>query len=370
VESLGLRHCFGGVYAGRRVLVTGHTGFKGSWLSLWLTAMGAEVRGLALPPDTDPSHCRLLELGVVEAIIDLRDAGAVDRAVDGFRPEVVFHLAAQPLVRRSFREPVATFETNVLGLVHLLDSLRRCAGVRAIVNVTTDKCYEVDDRKDGYIEGDCLGGHDPYSASKACAEIVSSAWRRSYFDADRAAGRANTLLATARAGNVIGGGDWAEDRLVPDLVRNAVAGRPTPIRNPAAVRPWQHVLEPLSGYLLLEQRLLEGDQRCADAWNFGPAREGHLTVRALVEALGRHWPEVGMRTDDRSHPHETEELRLDWDKARRELGWGPVWDAPQMLARTAEWYRDFYTAGKLLSREQLSEYVNDARRVGMAWATR
>ncbi|MCK7491692.1 MAG: CDP-glucose 4,6-dehydratase [Comamonadaceae bacterium] len=221
VESLDLTHCFRGAYRGRRVLVTGHTGFKGSWLVLWLRSMGADVSGLALPPDTEPSHYRLLSLGIAEALIDLRDAEAVASAVRRMRPELVFHLAAQPLVRRSFREPVATVATNVMGLVYLLEAVRGCSTVRAVVNVTTDKCYEVDERAVGYTEEDRLGGYDPYSASKACAEILSACWRRSFLGADSMKGQADVLLATARAGNVLGGGDWAEDRLVPDLVRAA-----------------------------------------------------------------------------------------------------------------------------------------------------
>ena len=368
MESLDLTRCFGGTYAGRRVLVTGHTGFKGSWLSLWLKSMGAEVCGLALPPDTEPSHHRLLALGNIEALIDLCRLRAVEAAIERFRPEIVFHLAAQPLVRRSFREPVATVTTNVLGLVNLLEAVRRCEAVRAVVNVTTDKCYEVDDRADGYAESDRLGGYDPYSASKACAEIISSSWRRSFFAADGASDRPSVLLATARAGNVVGGGDWAEDRLVPDLVRNAVAGRPTLIRNPEAIRPWQHVLEPLSGYLLLGQRLLEGQKQFADAWNFGPEREGNLPVRTIVKGLAVHWPDVRMQADDGRHPHETQELRLSWDKAEGALGWRPVWSAPQMLKQTVLWYRSFYSNSKVLSRAQLEAYVEDARRAGIAWA--
>lgn len=368
MESVALTRCFGSTYSGRRVLVTGHTGFKGSWLALWLRSLGAEVCGLALAADTEPSHHRLLALDFPEALVDLRDAAAVDRAVERFQPEVIFHLAAQPLVRRSFREPVATVATNIMGLVHLFEAIRRCPSVLAVVNATTDKCYEIDGREGGYIETDRLGGFDPYSASKACAEILSACWRRSFYSADAMPGRVPVLLATARAGNVIGGGDWAEDRLVPDLVRAAAAGRPAPVRNPSAVRPWQHVLEPLSGYLLLGQRLLSGVVGAACAWNFGPAERGHLSVSEIVEGLARHWPAVGMKVDDGSHPHETRELRLNWGKARQELGWQPVWSAESMLQRTGDWYRDFYQSGRLRSGEQLDAYVGDARRAGIAWA--
>ena len=368
VEEVDLTGLFNGVYRGRRVLVTGHTGFKGSWLALWLRELGAEVSGLALAPDTEPSHHRLLALGVVEALEDLRDAEAVRNAVERFRPEIVFHLAAQPLVRRSFREPVATVATNVMGLLHLLEAVRDCSSVRAVVNATTDKCYEVDGRRDGYAEEDRLGGFDAYSASKACAEILSSCWRRSFLGPGRADGRAPILLATARAGNVVGGGDWAEDRLVPDLVRAAAAGREAPVRNPRAVRPWQHVLEPLAGYLLLGQRLFAGDSMCASAWNFGPAAGGELSVSEIAHGLARHWPAVRMAVDAGSHPHETAELRLNWDKARRTLGWVPVWGARVMLERTAAWYRTYYESGRTRSLEDLQDFVLDAKRAGVGWA--
>lgn len=363
-----MRRCFGGVYSGRRVLITGHTGFKGSWLALWLRALGADVSGLALPPDTEPSHHRLLSPGFPDALVDLRDIDAVRSAVDRFRPEIVFHLAAQPLVRRSFREPVATVATNVLGLVHLFEAVRSCATVRAIVNATTDKCYEVDGRADGYSEEDRLGGHDPYSASKACAEILSSCWRRSFFGAIKDRNRPSVLLATARAGNVIGGGDWAEDRLVPDLVRAAAAGGVTMIRNPLAIRPWQHVLEPLAGYLLLGERLLSGDADAASAWNFGPAASGHLPVREVVTRMRERWPAIRMNVDAGSHPHETTELRLKCEKAERVLGWKPVWNADAMIGRTALWYRGYYETGQPASAADLEAFVEDARRAGIGWA--
>lgn len=370
VEGVELRRCFGGVYAGRRVLVTGHTGFKGSWLTLWLKALGADVSGLALPPDTDPSHYKLLSLGHAEELIDLRDAEAVRTAVVRFRPEIVFHLAAQPLVRRSYREPALTVATNVMGLVHLLEAVRACATVRAMVNATTDKCYENDGRSTGYDEDDRLGGHDPYSASKACAELISASWRRSFFAVDHDGRGQPMLLATARAGNVVGGGDWAEDRLLPDLVSAAAWGTVAVIRNPGATRPWQHVLEPLAGYLQLGSRLLAGDAHCASAWNFGPAADGHVSVAEIVNGLHAHWPAVRMQVDAADHPHESSQLHLNWEKARQELDWRPVWDADAMLARTARWYRAYYTSGQVNSHGDLARYVEDARLAGVSWATR
>ena len=366
---------FGGVYAGRRVLVTGHTGFKGSWLALWLQAMGADVRGLALPAEAGPNHGRLLQLLQQPrdaALIDLRDATAVRVALRHFEPEIVFHLAAQPFVRRSYREPSATFDTNVTGLVNLLEAVRATPSVRVVVNATSDKCYANRNTARGYVEGDALGGHDPYSASKACAEIVSASYRASFLEHDDGRGHA-VALATARAGNVVGGGDWGEDRLIPDLVRAAVSGSTTAIRYPNATRPWQHVLEPLAGYLLLGQHLLVDPRAAAQAWNFGPDSAGQWPVAQVVAAFAEHWPAVRSRRDAAAaisprHPHEAAQLHLDCSKARAQLGWAPLWDAQATFKRTALWYRHQHEHGGLRSREDLLHYVADARRAGLAWA--
>lgn len=367
MEDLGLNRLFGGLYTGRRVLVTGHTGFKGSWLAMWLQALGADVAGLALDPNTTPSHWDLLGLRLAQdARIDLRDADAVAAALAGFRPDVVFHLAAQPLVRCGYRDPVATFESNVAGLVHLLEAVRGCPSVRVVVNATTDKVYAPHASPGGYREDDPLGGHDPYSTSKACAELVTACYRSSYFGGDDGRGHA-VQLATARAGNVIGGGDWAQDRLVPDLVRAAVDGRALRMRNPRATRPWQHVLEPLSGYLRIGQALLAGEVR-GDAWNLGPAAGATLAVADVVQRLQRDWPELRVEHDDGPHPHEAAELALDCSKAAGELGWTPVWNADIALQRTARWYRDFHDNGGLGSKDDLAAYIADARRAGMDWA--
>lgn len=367
MEALGLTHLFRGCYAGRRVLITGHTGFKGSWLALWLQALGAEVAGLALAPDTDPAHWDLLGLQLAhEARVDLRDAAGVRDAVAAFEPEIVFHLAAQPLVRRGYREPVETFDTNVGGLVHLLEAVRGCTSVRTVVNATTDKVYESDATTTGYREEDRLGGHDPYSTSKACAELVSTCYRRSFFDYDDGRGHA-VQLATARAGNVIGGGDWGEDRLVPDLVRAAASGQPLRLRNPRATRPWQHVLEPLSGYLRIGQMLWAGDAT-GDAWNFGPAADATLAVGEVVEHLHQSWPKLQVEFDNGPHPHEAAVLMLDSSKASRELGWHPVWNAETTLQRTAQWYQTFTENRGVRSRDDLATYVADARRAALVWA--
>jgi CDP-glucose 4,6-dehydratase len=369
MEDLGLSAAceglFGGAYAGRRVLVTGHTGFKGSWLALWLRALGARVAGLALPPETEPSHYRLLQPGAVDTSIDLRDARAVRARLAEFAPEIVFHLAAQPLVRRGYAEPAATFATNVTGLIHLLEAVRATPSVRAVVNATSDKCYLNNGRGQPFREDDPLGGNDPYSASKACAEIVSACWRASFLGARP--GRP-VLLATARAGNVIGGGDWSEDRLVPDLVRAAVAGRALPIRNPHAIRPWQHVLEPLAGYLLLGQRLLAGDAGVARAWNFGPGQQGQLTVARLVEAFARCWPRLQVRIDTAAHPPEAARLLLDCRETRLQLGWRPVWHLAETVRRTADWYRSHVATGAVDSRADLLAYIAAARASGQRWA--
>jgi len=356
---------FGDIYADRRVLVTGHTGFKGSWLALWLRELGAQVAGLALAPDTSPSHWSILNLcDVTDHRADLRDAEAVRKVLDSHRPEIVFHLAAQPLVRRSYRHPAITFATNVMGLVNLFEAVRACSSVRVLVNATTDKVYADRASPKGYRETDPLGGHDPYSSSKACAELISDCYRKSFFSTPDSSAR----IATARAGNVIGGGDWAEDRLVPDLVRAAITGRVLKVRNPNAIRPWQHVLEPLSGYLQLGQHLWSGPN-LADAWNFGPGAIGEISVSALTEQLAVHWNALRVETDESPHPHEAANLRLDTSKAAAQLAWRPVWDIETALARTAIWYRNFHESGRVDSTDDLAAYVTDARRHGLKWAT-
>ena len=361
MESLAL-NSFGGLYAGKRVLITGHTGFKGSWLALWLQALGAEVTGLALDPDTAPSHWSLLKLdGIADLRIDLRDAQAVAAALQEHRPQIIFHLAAQPLVRRSYREPAATFASNVTGLIHLFEAVRACPSVRVLVNATTDKVYADNGSGSAYREHDPLGGHDPYSTSKACAELVSDCYRKSFFAGS------DIRIATARAGNVIGGGDWAEDRLVPDLVRAAASEQALVIRHPHAVRPWQHVLEPLSGYLRLGQRLWDCPT-LAGAWNFGPGSDGEISVQALADRLGEHWYALRIRHDATAQPHEAAALRLDAGKAATELGWHPVWGTDTTLARTAQWYRHFQQTGQVHSRSDLDAYVAEARQRGLDWA--
>jgi len=347
---------FGGVYRGRRVLVTGHTGFKGSWLTLWLKALGAEVTGLALDPDTAPAHWDLLGLDIDDRRGDIGDAASVARLMQERAPEVVFHLAAQPLVRRSYRDPLLTWSTNVMGTANVLEACRHCPSVRAVVVVTTDKCYENREWEWGYRENDRLGGRDPYSASKAAVELVASSYRAAFFAS------AGPLVATARAGNVIGGGDWSEDRLVPDAVRALAAARVLEVRSPGATRPWQHVLEPLSGYLALAQRLLEGRREFAEAWNFGPGAEGNLTVCELLTAFQAKWPALEWRATAGDEPHEGRLLQLESTKAQRRLAWRPVWTIREAVAATAEWY-GAHRAGKgPASLEQLEAYARSRER--------
>ncbi|MCR4298352.1 MAG: CDP-glucose 4,6-dehydratase [Gallionella sp.] len=353
---------FDGLYRDRRVLLTGHTGFKGSWLALWLTDLGADVTGIALSPDTSPNHWDLLKLDIPDHRLDIRDYQALARVVKNTQPEIIFHLAAQPLVRRSYRDPLETWATNVMGTANLLEACRQTESVHAIVVVTTDKCYENREWERGYSETDRLGGHDPYSASKAAAEFVAASYRSAFFHEAQ-----SPLLATARAGNVIGGGDWSEDRLIPDLVRAIVAGDELEIRSPQATRPWQHVLEPLCGYLMLGQKLIEGKRECAEAWNFGPESEGNRTVADILTRLKNHWPELGWRVTDRPQPHEAGLLHLDSNKAHTQLGWCPVWSLDDALASTADWYRTYLSGGKVESQTQIAAFIARARTAGQKW---
>jgi CDP-glucose 4,6-dehydratase len=331
------------VYAGARALVLGHTGFVGGWLALRLRELGAEVHGFALPPEDSPNLFEALGLDtlVEHRIGDVRDAAAVDRAFRESRPDVVFHLAAQSRVLRGYAEPLATFTTNAIGTAHVLEALRTAPGASACVVATSDKCYENDDRAGGYRETDALGGRDPYSASKACAELVVAAYRRSFFDA----AESGALVASARAGNIVGGGDWAPDRIVPDCVRAIAAGRPLVLRHPDAVRPWQHVLDASSGYLLLGARLLEGSRACASAWNFGPANESEETVADLVARVGDEWLgrplETALAPPSGTARVEASKLRLNSSKAHAELGWRPRLDFGEAVRWTVEWYRTF-----------------------------
>lgn len=332
----------GQFWAGKRVFLTGHTGFKGSWLSTWLKDLGANLTGFALSPPTKPSLFEVAEVssGMTSIIGDIRDAALLAKAVRDAKPEIVIHLAAQPIVRLSYEQPVETYSTNVMGLVHLFEAVRQSPGVRAVVNVTSDKCYENKEWVWGYRESEPMGGHDPYSSSKGCAELVTAAYRRSFFNPDTY-NEHSVALASARAGNVIGGGDWARDRLIPDIMRAIEAGQPVKIRNPNAIRPWQHVLEPLSGYLKLAQKLYEEGPAFAEGWNFGPAETDARPVQWIVERLTQMWGEGAPRQLDSQNNslHEAHYLKLDCSKARSALGWKPIWDLEQALSRITEWHK-------------------------------
>jgi CDP-glucose 4,6-dehydratase len=352
VEGLGLMSdSLYNIYAGRRVLVTGHTGFKGSWLCHWLLSLNATVRGYALQPPTTPSLFDALHLSerMRDVRGDIRDQAQIQREIFDFQPEFVFHLAAQPLVRYSYQQPVETYETNVLGTVYLLDALRQSNQPCAIVVVTTDKCYENREWCFGYRELDPMGGADPYSSSKGMAELAVSAWRRSYWQDCR------IRLASARAGNVIGGGDWAVDRIVPDCIRALQKGEPVEVRHPRATRPWQHVLDPLAGYLLLGSRMdiravsnAQASVVC-DGFNFGPAVESSRPVQDVVETLIQHIPGCWRNLQSGNKVHEAGLLHLCTDKARHTLGWQPVWDFDQAVFRTAEWYNEYHQTGDAIS---------------------
>ena len=343
-------------YHGKTVLVTGHTGFKGAWLCEWLLMLGARVVGVALPPNTQPALFEQLGLAerVEHHIQDIRDRDALAEIVLQARPDYLFHLAAQPLVRQSYTEPVETYMTNVMGTVHLLEALRQLdARYRreqrscAAVFITTDKCYVNQEWLHGYRENEPLGGYDPYSSSKACAELAIASWRQSFFNPESADGDIRIGIASARAGNVLGGGDWALDRIVPDCIRYLQRNEPIPVRNPSATRPWQHVLEPLSGYLRLairqraaiEARNLEAQKALCSAFNFGPALSSNRSVKELVEETLRHWPGHWVNQAEAGAPHEAGKLNLVWDKAFHLLDWQPRWDFQETLARTVGWYR-------------------------------
>ncbi len=353
---------FADIYRGKRVLITGHTGFKGSWLALWLHELGAEVTGIALAPESQPSHWDLLNLPICNYKLDIRDIRAVQQTFKSVQPEMVFHLAAQPLVRRSYRDPIETWSTNVMGTVNVLEASRQTPSVHTIVVITTDKCYENKEWPWGYRENDGLGGHDPYSASKAGSELVAASYRSAFFKT-----KAAPLLATARAGNVIGGGDWSEDRLIPDLIRAIETNQSLEIRSPISTRPWQHVLESLSGYLLLGQRLLEGDETFAEAWNFGPEPEGNRTVAEVLGKLNQHWGSIRWHITDKPQPHEASLLYLDSSKAHSKLHWQPVWSIDTTLAKTADWYQTWLEDKQTISHQQLTDYISAAKQAKTEW---
>lgn len=348
-------------WADKVVLLTGHTGFKGSWLSLWLQFMSARVVGYAQTPSTNPSL--FVAANVAEGMTslegDVRDFSALSAAFEKYQPDIDIHMAAQPLVRYSYANPIETYSTNVMGTVHLLEAARLTGSVRAIVNVTSDKCYENREWVWGYRENEPMGGYDPYSNSKGCAELVASAYRNSYFNPNNFATH-GVALASARAGNVIGGGDWAEDRLIPDIMRAIVQGKPVGIRNPHAIRPWQHVLEPLSGYLMLAQKLWEDGAAYGEGWNFGPNDEDAKPVSWIVDRLTKTWGEgASWVLDSGDHPHEAHYLKLDCSKAKARLHWHPRWDLEEALQQIVEWYKALHGQNDMrdITLQQIRAYL-------------
>ena len=332
---------FNNIYEGKKIFITGHTGFKGCWLSVWLTELGAKVCGYSLEPNTTPSMFSELNIEnkITKSVIgDILDSDKLENVMKSFEPDMVFHLAAQPLVRLSYSKPKLTYETNVIGTLNVLEAARKCPSVKAFVNVTTDKCYENKEVKSGYKEDSPMGGYDMYSSSKGCVEIMSSSYRRSFLQ-----GNNTYAMATARAGNVIGGGDWASDRLVPDCIRSINKGIDTEIRNPIAVRPWQHVLEPLSGYLLLGQKLYEEGEKYADGFNFGPSENSVLTVAEVAKRVCSEYGQGKVIVGEKSPLHEAGLLTLNIEKAEKVLGWTPTLTTDEAIKKTVEWYKNFYS---------------------------
>ena len=363
-----MKKLFGGLYKNRTVLVTGHTGFKGSWLVYWLEQMGANVVGYSLEAPTSPNHIQFLDLNISSIIGDIRDFERLDQTFETYKPEIVFHLAAQALVRPSYDNPIETYETNVMGTLKVLEACRK-HNVKAIVNITSDKAYENKEWVWGYRENDPMGGYDPYSSSKGAADILATSYRNSYFNIKDYKQTHNTLLATCRAGNVIGGGDWAKDRLMSDIVLSVSKNQKVHIRNPKATRPWQHVLEPLSGYLMIGQKLLEEKKEFADAWNFGPSDEKSITVEEVVQSVKRYWNKIDYEIDRNiDQLHEANLLKLDCSKAHTLLEWKNIWNSDRTFEKTVRWYKEFFENKKILTQDDIDCYVHDAKTKGVTWA--
>jgi CDP-glucose 4,6-dehydratase len=368
MEDMVMERLFGGIYRGKKVLITGHTGFKGSWLVYWLKKMGAKVIGYSLTAPTTPNHFGLLNLDIISIIGDIRDLEKLNQTFAIYKPDIVFHLAAQSLVRLSYENPIETYETNVTGTLKVFEACRK-NNVKAIVNITSDKAYENKEWIWGYRENDPLGGHDPYSSSKGCADLLANSYRSSYFNPKEYKKTHRTLLASCRAGNVIGGGDWAKDRLMSDIMLSVSQNKKVSIRNPKATRPWQHVLEPLSGYLSIGEKLLKERVEFAEAWNFGPSDEGNITVEDVVNHVKKHWDKIDYEiTHELNQLHEANLLKLDCSKAHINLHWKDVWDSETTFKKTVLWYKSFYENGSISTINDLNQYISDAQKKNLAWS--
>tara|TARA_B110000003_G_scaffold276558_1_gene323874 strand:- start:11437 stop:12495 length:1059 start_codon:yes stop_codon:yes gene_type:complete len=340
----------------KKVFITGHSGFKGSWMCLWLESMGADIAGYSLEPSSSPNLFSESDVGrnINNTFADIRDLSTLTNAISSFKPEIVIHMAAQPLVRKSYEDPIETFSTNIMGTVNLLDVIRHMDGVKAVVNVTTDKCYENKEWLWAYRENEPMGGHDPYSSSKACSELVTRAFTKSYYSS------LTTALASARAGNVVGGGDWSNDRLIPDILLAFQEHRPVVIRNPKSTRPWQHVLEPIHGYLLLAEKLYNDGQQFSSAWNFGPKDEDSKSVEWILDEMVSRWgDEAEWVNDTNDNPHEANYLKLDISKASIKLGWEPKWDLHKTLSHIVSWHKDWLSGvpARELCIDQINEFI-------------
>ena len=347
------------IYKGKKVFITGHTGFKGSWLTSLLSALGASCYGFSLDPNTAPSHYELLNGSTQSTIGDISNLPLLTKTINGFKPDILFHLAAQPLVRESYRNPVETYQTNVMGTMNVLEAVKSCPSIRAVVIITTDKVYENKEWLYPYRESDELGGYDIYSSSKAAVEILTRSYQRSFFDSAGYKNIHNTLIATARAGNVIGGGDWSADRLIPDLVKNTALGRATKIRHPHSVRPWQHVLDCLNGYLLLGAKLLNEEREFAESWNFAPYSFESKTVQEIALIGKSIWAEMEFEFEKPADDfHEAGLLKLDNTKSLSRLQWKPMWDTETAVAHTIEWYRSYYKDRTILTNKQIESFLS------------
>jgi len=363
----GMINLFDNIYKNKTVLVTGHTGFKGSWLVYWLNKMGAKVIGYSLEAPTNPSHIELLKLDIVSIVGDIRNLEKLNSVMKEYAPDIVFHLAAQPLVRLSYENPIDTYEINVIGTLKVLEACKT-NDVKAIVNITSDKAYENKEWVWGYRENDPMGGYDPYSSSKGCADLLVNSYRNSYFNIDKYNKTHNTLIASCRAGNVIGGGDWAKDRLITDIMLSVSTNKKVSIRSPKATRPWQHVLEPLSGYLFIGQKLLEEKVEFSNAWNFGPSDEGSITVEEVVKNIKKHWDKIDYDININPNDlHEANLLKLDCSKAHSLLKWNNVWDSNTTFERTVKWYKNFYENKNIDTKRDLDIYIEDAKTKGLKW---